>query len=381
MSLGMLAGLIVCGLALSMVSGSARMYAWYLGACGFALAAFAVLERVSPDARGANWAHWGVFALMLWGGCRLVFARELLRLRRFAPRLDRISLGLVAALALAAIYAAVEPRLPWLLRVLQALVVASTVLLVAGAVSVRRHMAWPALLVSLGAVLMLAGISAAHLPAWGDAPWTPDHASLAKGAIVAELALLALAGALRIREERAVEARAQSLMATPGIDALTGAASEAGFELRGEEWLRDGRSFSLMLIGLNDFDAVYERHGQAGGNAVLAAIAQRLREQLRADDMVARLGPDSFAILLVGVPPRHKLAEMAIRIETAGARPVAYEGRLLAGGELSMGIACHPGDGDTLGSLLEAAERALAHCKRQRMGPAYAFANELGRAA
>ncbi|MDR6519568.1 diguanylate cyclase (GGDEF)-like protein [Variovorax paradoxus] len=378
MSLGVLAGLMVCGLVLLLVSGSARMHAWYVLACGFALAGFALLDRLSPDVPRA---HWAALLLMLWAGCRLEFSRQLLRLPKFTPRLDRVALGFLAGLALAALYCAIEARLPWLLRVLQALVAASTVTLVAGAISVRRRAPWPALLFCVGAALLLAGVSAAHLPAWGVAPWTPGHASLAQAAVIAELALLAVAAAMRIREERAVEAHAQSLLAAPGIDALTGAASEAGFELRCDEWLREDRSFSLMLIGLNDFDAVYERHGQTGGDAVLAAIAHRLREQLRADDMVARLGADSFAILLVGVPPRQKLAEMAIRIETAGARPVAYEGRLLAGGELSMGIASHPGDGDTLGSLLEAAERALAHCKRQRMGPAYAFASELGRTA
>jgi predicted signal transduction protein with EAL and GGDEF domain len=41
-----------------------------------------------------------------------------------------------------------------------------------------------------------------------------------------------------------------------------------------------------------------------------------------------------------------------------------------------MGIACHPADGDTLARLLESADRALRHCKRQRMGPSYAFAGE-----
>jgi predicted signal transduction protein with EAL and GGDEF domain len=41
-----------------------------------------------------------------------------------------------------------------------------------------------------------------------------------------------------------------------------------------------------------------------------------------------------------------------------------------------MGIACHPADGSTLAGLLESAGRALQHCKRQRMGPAYVFAGE-----
>lgn len=381
---GLLAGLMVCGLALLVVSG-ARLHGWYLLACGFALAAFAGLERFAPD---DPLAHWAALALVLWAACRLQFVRQLLGLRRFAPRLDKVALALLAALAFAALHAAIETRLPWTLRVLQALVVASTVILAAGALVVRRRMNWPALLCCAGAVLLLAGISAAHLPDWSEQPWSPERVNPAQAAVITELAVLALAAAARLRAERAMEMRAHALMAAPGIDALTGAANRTGFDRRGEEWLRDSRPFSLMLIDLHDFAAVNERHGRAASNAVLAAIAQRLREQVRADDLVARLeghgesgGDDSdrssFAILLVGNPPRQKLAEMAIRIETAGARPVAHEGRLLAGGELDMGIACHPVDGDTLASLIESADRALQHCKRQRMGPAYAFAAEI----
>jgi len=382
---GLLAGLMVCGLVLLVASG-ARLHGWYLLACGFALAAFTALERLAP---GDPLAHWAALALVLWAGCRLQFARHLLELRRFAPRLDKAALVLLAALALAALHAAVETRLPSILRVLQALVIASTVILAAGALAVRRRMNWTVLLVCAGAVLLLAGISAVPLPNWSERPPAPGQVNPAQAAVIAELALLALAAAARLRADRAMEMRAHALMDAPGIDALTGAASRTGFERRGEEWLRDGRQFSLMLIDLNGFAAVSERHGRAASNTVLAAIAQRLREQVRADDLVARLEGDapgedregsdhsSFAILLVGNPPRQKLAEMAIRIETAGARPVAHEGRLLAGGELSIGIACHPADGDTLAGLLESAGRALQHCKRQRMGPAYAFAGEI----
>ena len=111
------------------------------------------------------------------------------------------------------------------------------------------------------------------------------------------------------------------------------------------------------------------------GDAVLTAVAQRLIEQVRADDMVARLGGDRFAILLKGSPARHKLAEMAIRMLTAGARPVEYEKRLVAGGDLSLGIACHPADATSFEGIVKAGEVALQHCKKQRLGPSYVFAS------
>lgn len=371
-SYGLLAGLTMCGLVLLLAFG-AKVHRWYVLSCACALAAFAGLNGLAPL------AQWPAAVLVLWAACRLQFVRQLLRLQDVAPRLDRVAQATLVVFAIAVLYAALETQRLWTLRIVQALAVASTVLLAAGAVKAMPRMPWPATLFLAGAALLLGGLSTAWMTSWIGPSWAPRQPNLAQAGVIAELMVFALALGMRLRADRAAEARGtQHETKEPGTDALTGAASRAGFENRAEEWLLDGRTFSLMLIGLNGFDAVYERHGQAGGDAVLAAIAHRLREQVRADDMVARLGPDSFAILLVGSPPRQKLAEMAIRIETAGARPVTYEGRLLAGGELSMGIACHPGDGDTLTSLLEAAERALAHCNRQRMGPAYAFAGELG---
>jgi diguanylate cyclase (GGDEF)-like protein len=373
--LGLLAGLAVCGLVLLLVFGT-LIHVWYVAACALAAAAFAGLNSLAP---ADPLAHWAAMALVLWAACRLQFARQMLRMRHFAPRLDRVVLVLLAALAVTALYAVIDLRLTWTLRALQALVVASTMLLAAGALLAWRRMPWTAALFGTGAVALLGGISIAHMTDWTGPP-APGEVNFAQAGVVAELVLLAAAVGARIRQalhaEKALEARTKELMGAMGTDALTGATSRAGFESRGQEWLREGRPFSLMMVDLNGFERVNERHGRAGGDAVLAAIAQRLRQQVRADDMVARLGDDEFAILLSGNPARQKLAEMAIRIETAGATPVAYEGRLLAGGELSMGIACHPADGQTLASLLESAERALDRCKRQRMGPSYAFAGE-----
>jgi GGDEF domain-containing protein len=109
---------------------------------------------------------------------------------------------------------------------------------------------------------------------------------------------------------------------------------------------------------------------------VLAAIAQRLRQQVRADDMVARLGDDEFAILLAGNPARQKLAEMAIRIETAGATPVGLR-RPAARGRRDQHGHCQPPRRRRHAGAHAAVGRArAAPLQAQRMGPAYAFAGE-----
>jgi len=375
-SYGLLAGLMVCGLVL-LLAFRATVHSYYALACACALVAFAGLNSLALRTPPASSAHWPAVALVLWTVCRLQFGRQLLRLKDFAPRLDRVAQATLAIFAVAALYAAVETQLVWTLRVVQALVVASTVLLAVGAVMALRRLPWPSALFLAGMVLLLGGISATPMSIWLDPAWAPRRMNFAQAAVIAELLVFAAAMGARLRTEQALETRVQRKVEDLGTDALTGATSRAGFESRGKDWLREGRPFSLMLADLNGFRRVNERHGRAGGDAVLAAMARRLRQQVRADDMVARLGGDEFAILLVGTPARQKLAEMAIRMLTAGARPVEHDGRLLAGGELNFGIASHPADGDTLESIVQAAERALRHCEQQRMGPAYAFANEV----
>lgn len=375
-SYGLLAGLMVCGLVL-LLAFRATVHSYYALACACALVAFAGLNSLALRTPPASSAHWPAVALVLWTVCRLQFGRQLLRLKDFAPRLDRVAQATLAIFAVAALYAAVETQLVWTLRVVQALVVASTVLLAVGAVMALRRLPWPSALFLAGMVLLLGGISATPMSIWLDPAWAPRRMNFAQAAVIAELLVFAAAMGVRLRTEQALETRVQRKVEDLGTDALTGATSRAGFESRGKDWLREGRPFSLMLADLNGFRRVNERHGRAGGDAVLAAMARRLRQQVRADDMVARLGGDEFAILLVGTPARQKLAEMAIRMLTAGARPVEHDGRLLAGGELNFGIASHPADGDTLESIVQAAERALRHCEQQRMGPAYAFANEV----
>ncbi|MES2531404.1 MAG: GGDEF domain-containing protein, partial [Pseudomonadota bacterium] len=175
---------------------------------------------------------------------------------------------------------------------------------------------------------------------------------------------------------QALTARTQQLVEALGTDALTGATSRAGLQSRGEEWLRKEQPFALMLLDLDGFKGVNDAHGHAAGDAVLIAMAQRLRQQVRADDVVARLGGDEFAVLVMGSPTRETLAAMATRMIEVSTLPVDYEGRSVTVG-MSLGIARYPDDGSTLASLLRAADYAMYHSKQERSGPAYTFADDL----
>jgi diguanylate cyclase (GGDEF)-like protein len=93
----------------------------------------------------------------------------------------------------------------------------------------------------------------------------------------------------------------------------------------------DGRTIqALLLIDLDHFKETNDRYGHAAGDAVLVAVARRLRDTLRETDMIVRWGGEEF---LVFVPATHAetLDEIATRIMHAVAcAPFLYEGAEIA---------------------------------------------------
>jgi len=85
-------------------------------------------------------------------------------------------------------------------------------------------------------------------------------------------------------------------------DPLTRLGNRRAFTRRlGEEANRAGRyghPFALVLLDLDDFKSVNDRHGHAGGDAALVAVAEVLRSVVRRGDQAFRLGGDEFALLV-----------------------------------------------------------------------------------
>jgi diguanylate cyclase (GGDEF)-like protein/putative nucleotidyltransferase with HDIG domain len=92
------------------------------------------------------------------------------------------------------------------------------------------------------------------------------------------------------------------LEADATTDPLTGLANHRAFQerLRAEvaRAARHDRPVALALVDVDHFKAVNDAGGHALGDEVLRAVAAHLREHLRAEDLLARVGGDEFAILL-----------------------------------------------------------------------------------
>ena len=88
-----------------------------------------------------------------------------------------------------------------------------------------------------------------------------------------------------------------------------------------ERATRTGKPFAVMVADMDHFKRINDTYGHAGGDAVLVETARRLRENLRAVDLVARIGGEEFLIVLpgAGLTNARKAAKRLCRIiETAG---------------------------------------------------------------
>jgi diguanylate cyclase (GGDEF)-like protein len=149
------------------------------------------------------------------------------------------------------------------------------------------------------------------------------------------------------------------------FDGLTGLANRTHFHEEVGAALATPETVSLLLIDLDGFKAVNDTLGHAAGDALLIAVAERLRTSVRAGDLAARLGGDEFAVLLRGCsgPDAENTAN---RIFQAFTVPADISGMPICA-NASIGVA-DAEDGDDVESLLRRADVAMYAAKSHGKG-------------
>lgn len=202
--------------------------------------------------------------------------------------------------------------------------------------------------------------------------------SLALGGSLVALALViahftlrqfhAYAGTI-CEQVRLLEAVGRSLEHQATHDDLTGVANRTLFNQRLEEELararETGHGLMLIYLDLDDFKPVNDRHGHGMGDALLIAVAHRLRDAVREGDMVARLGGDEFAVICVRPGDAEQQAALCAKLERAIRQPVYLGGISLTPG-CSIGRAVYPGDGGRMQDLVNAADAHMYRVKQAR---------------
>ncbi|MEH6351108.1 diguanylate cyclase domain-containing protein [Pseudomonas sp. 3JA] len=155
-------------------------------------------------------------------------------------------------------------------------------------------------------------------------------------------------------------------------DSLTGLPNRAFFEGRLIRALRNASKLNeqvaVLYLDSDRFKGINDNFGHAAGDAVLTAVATRVRAQLREDDLVARLGGDEFAVLLAPLHKAEDAERIAEKIIASMEMPIQLPGNASVLTSLSIGIAVYPDDGATPGTLLHAADAAMYQAKRLARG-------------
>jgi diguanylate cyclase (GGDEF)-like protein len=135
------------------------------------------------------------------------------------------------------------------------------------------------------------------------------------------------------------------------------------------------RQLALVWLNLDRFKDVNDALGQQAGDHLLREVGQRLHEQVRTNDMVARMGADDFALLLPRInSPRH-LERLMSRVDEVFAEPFSIAGEevLLSA---SCGIAVHPDGAADARQLQENAHTAMRVAKELGGGSCEIFTPE-----
>lgn len=137
--------------------------------------------------------------------------------------------------------------------------------------------------------------------------------------------------AIDITERRRMEADLKELAIT---DPLTGLPNRRHFMAALERELARVKRFrsqpaALLMIDLDDFKKINDRHGHACGDAVLVHFARLVRESLRSTDTAGRMGGEEFALLLPGAD-LDTAKEFAERLRHRVVRlPTAHDGAVI----------------------------------------------------
>jgi diguanylate cyclase len=125
---------------------------------------------------------------------------------------------------------------------------------------------------------------------------------------------------------------------------------------------RNNTKLAIMFLDLDRFKVVNDTLGHIIGDQLLQAVSNRLKECLREEDTLARIGGDEFTLLLPEIHGRHDSEQIAHKIISTLKHPFHINGHELFI-STSIGIAHYPDDGTTMETLIKHADIAMYHVK------------------
>jgi diguanylate cyclase (GGDEF)-like protein len=185
----------------------------------------------------------------------------------------------------------------------------------------------------------------------------------------------------RTRELNSATARVLQVSQT---DALTGLPNRVLLLRRLDEALKraakDTTRVVVLFIDLDFFKTVNDSHGHEAGDALLRSVAERLKAEMRPEDLVARFGGDEFIVMLTRLDFQ---GADAVATEIAGRVLVSLSNPYVIAGErvnanASIGMATYPSDARTAADLVKHADLAMYSAKQGGRNQISRFAEGTG---
>lgn len=151
-------------------------------------------------------------------------------------------------------------------------------------------------------------------------------------------------------------------------DTLTGLPNRRLFNISLEQALerskRRQQKLGLLFLDLDRFKQINDTLGHAVGDLLLREVSERLRHNVRAEDIVARLAGDEFIVIVENIGQREDLVPLASKLLNALAAPMNLADHEVPS-SCSIGISIYPDDADNMADLIKAADAAMYRAKQR----------------
>ncbi len=303
-----------------------------------------------------------VASILIYGASGLLFANSFLELAQHARRTYQWVRGFAVGGVLAmALCIALDSQFAAVLLAFSYLSTVTAIMVALGVFAVLTRTDAGAYFLAATLFGML-GAAATTTSVWGAIPYNTITYHGIEVGIVLEATLLALALARQVRYEQTARLKAESLAQH---DPLTGLYNRrAFFDLSRAAWAqtkRNKRPLSVLILDIDHFKQVNDRHGHEGGDKLLNSVSRLLTSTCRVGDLLARWGGEEF-VLLLPETDLDQARQFAERI-----RHLIGETQHAAGEEIircttSLGVAEYAGDAD-LDALIARADAHLYEAK------------------
>ena len=173
-----------------------------------------------------------------------------------------------------------------------------------------------------------------------------------------------LVAVVDITERRKAEARIAYMA---HHDGLTNLPNREFYQERLKQALEAGEAtnkrVAVLCVDLDLFKNVNDSFGHPMGDRLLRQVADRLRAQVRGNNLAARLGGDEFAVIMAADVSPKEASDFSARLINVLSAPYEIDGNEVVIGA-SVGIALSPGDGATSDELMRNADMALYRAKQ-----------------